>query len=178
MHLPKELIERKNELMLALRREMNGAVAGSMRDGGIEYSLNFGVSVPTIRAIAARYAGDDELAAEVWKSGVRELRLAALFIATPGLLTAEWWVAMVENYELAENYVWSLSRGEKELKEVVGRLKGSERLLDRYILLLGYARRYSLFAAEEIEEACRAAEGSGEPSLRRVAENLRICIEE
>ena len=91
MHLSAEIIERKNELLLALRREMNGAVAGSMRDGGIEYGLNFGVSVPTIRSVASRYAGDDELASEVWKSGVRELRLAGLFIATPELLAEEAW---------------------------------------------------------------------------------------
>ncbi len=177
MHLSAEIIERKNELLLTLRREMNGAVAGSMRDGGIEYGLNFGVSVPTIRSVASRYAGDNELASEVWKSGVRELRLAGLFIATPELLAEESWSGAVDTFEVAENYVWSLSRSEAALRSVVARLAGSARILDRYMTLLAYARRAHWFSAEEVERACREAECSSEPALQRVAENLRIILE-
>ena len=177
MHLSAEIIERKNELLLALRREMNGAVAGSMRDGGIEYGLNFGVSVPTIRSVASRYAGDDELASEVWKSGVRELRLAGLFIATPELLAEEAWSGAVDTFEVAENYVWSLSRSEAALRSVVARLAGSDRLMDRYMTLMAYARKPQWFPVEEVERACSEAEHRTEPALQRVAENLRIRLE-
>lgn len=177
MHLSAELIERKNELLLALRREMNGAVAGSMRDGGIEYGLNFGVSVPTIRSVASRYAGDDELASEVWKSGVRELRLAGLFIATPELLAEEAWSGAVDTFEVAENYVWSLSRSEESLRRVVERLMSGDELLSRYMVLLSFARKPRLFPADIVESLCSAAECNESPALRRVAENLRICLE-
>ena len=40
-------------LLGKLRREMNGAVAESMQRGEGGYGLNYGVSIPTIRAIAA-----------------------------------------------------------------------------------------------------------------------------
>lgn len=178
MHLPAELVERKNDLLLTLRREMNGAVAGSMHDGGIDYSLNFGVSIPTIRTVAKRYAGDDELAAVAWQSGVRELRLAALFMATPDLLAGVEWTEGVDTYELAENYIWSLSRSADALTAVVSRLSASVRLLDRYMTLLAYARKAQWFAPETVEAACRAAEQSGEPALQRVVENIRITLEE
>lgn len=178
MHLSAELIERKNELLLALRREMNGAVAGSMRDGGIEYGLNFGVSVPTIRSVATRYAGDDELASEVWRSNVRELRLAGLFIASPACLADEAWSGAVDTMEIAENYIWSLSRSDEALCEVVARLSKSRLTLDCYMTLLAYARRPHLFLSECVERACVAAEQSEEPALRRAAENLRIRLEE
>lgn len=177
MHLSAELVERKNELLLALRREMNGAVAGSMRDGGINYGLNFGVSVPTIRSVAARYAGDDELASEVWKSSVRELRLAGLFIATPQRLVGDAWSGAVDTMEIAENYIWSLSRSEEALREVVGRLSRSLLPFNRYMILLAYARRPHLFPREEVERACVSAEQSGVAALQRAAENLRICLE-
>ena len=49
-------------LLGELRREMNGAVVDSMREKGIEYALSYGVSIPTVRALARQYAPDDELA--------------------------------------------------------------------------------------------------------------------
>ena len=41
-------------LLGELRREMNGAVAESMQRGEGGYGLNYGVSIPAIRAIAGR----------------------------------------------------------------------------------------------------------------------------
>ena len=70
-------------LLGELRREMNGAVVDSMREKGIEYALSYGVSIPTIRALARQYAPDDELARLLYQQQVRELQLAALTIASP-----------------------------------------------------------------------------------------------
>lgn len=64
-----------------LRVEMNGAVSASMRESGVSYRLNYGVSLPTIRDIASEYRGDYELSCELYRSQVRELRLSAVFIA-------------------------------------------------------------------------------------------------
>ena len=44
-------------LLGELRREMNGAVVESMQRGEGGYGLNYGVSIPTIRAIAGRVKG-------------------------------------------------------------------------------------------------------------------------
>ena len=42
-------------LLGRLKKEMNGAVAEAMQRRGLNYPLNYGVSVPTIRSIAGEY---------------------------------------------------------------------------------------------------------------------------
>ena len=49
-----DLTSRMVYLLGELRREMNGAVADSMRYYGTRYGLNYGVSLPTIRTIASK----------------------------------------------------------------------------------------------------------------------------
>lgn len=93
-------------LLGELRREMNGAVVDSMREKGIEYALSYGVSIPTIRALARQYAPDDELARLLYQQQVRELQLAALSIASPESITADelpFWAKAVTTVEMAEN---------------------------------------------------------------------------
>lgn len=93
-------------LLGELRREMNGAVVDSMREKGIEYALSYGVSIPTIRALARQYAPDDELARLLYQQQVRELQLAALSIASPENVTEEelpFWAKAVTTVEMAEN---------------------------------------------------------------------------
>lgn len=83
--------EKVAALLRRLRIEMNGAVAGGMSDyggPGREYGLNYGVSLPTIREVAQAYAPDQELAEALWRQDVRELKLAALFVAAPAEMTA------------------------------------------------------------------------------------------
>lgn len=79
-------------LMRRLRIEMNGAVSASMTErAGKEYGLNYGVSLPTIRDVIndEGYAPDHELAAVLWRQDIREMKLAALFVEDPALVSAE-----------------------------------------------------------------------------------------
>lgn len=103
-------------LLGELRREMNGAVADSMRYHGKDYGLNYGVSIPTIRAIARAQGCDDALARYLYVQQVRELRLASLHIADPALLTVEdsgFWGDGIVNSEVAEEAAFAfLSRAE------------------------------------------------------------------
>ena len=101
-------------LLGRLRREMNGAVADSMRYYGKDYGLNYGVSIPTIRARARAEGCDDALARYLYLQQVRELRLAALHIADPALLSsdqARFWAEGIINSEVAEEAAFAfLSR--------------------------------------------------------------------
>jgi len=73
------------ELTTQLRREMNGAVSGTMRklDPNSQRKINFGVSLPTIRQICTKYEKDHALAEELRGHDVREWWLAAAYIDTP-----------------------------------------------------------------------------------------------
>ena len=45
-----------------MRKQMNGAVADAMFYYGTRYGLNYGVSLPTVREMAAEAGKDHELA--------------------------------------------------------------------------------------------------------------------
>lgn len=76
-------------LLGRLRREMNGAVVEAMERAGVKGVLNYGVSIPTIRAIAAETGRDHAFARFLYLQQVRELRMAALSIADPGSVTPD-----------------------------------------------------------------------------------------
>ena len=109
------------QLLGALRKEMNGAVADSMYYYGDYYGLNYGVSLPTVRSRAVAVGKDHEFAKYLYKQQVRELRLAALHIADATLVDckeAEFWAEGVINSEIAEEMAFALLRHTKELSSI------------------------------------------------------------
>lgn len=98
-------------LLGELRRERNGAVADAMCLCGKPYGLNYGVSLPTLRRIARAETSDHDFARYLYVQDVRELRLAALYIAQPERVTmdeAEFWAAGIVNSEVAEEASFAL----------------------------------------------------------------------
>lgn len=106
--------EKMVALMRRLKIEMNGAVTDAMREygGGTPgYGLNYGVSLPTIRDVAREYAPDHELGLALWRQDVREMKLAALFVADPMQVAAaqmEAWASDWRVPELAEQCAMQL----------------------------------------------------------------------
>lgn len=98
-------------LLGELRRERNGAVADAMCLCGKPYGLNYGVSLPTLRRIARAETPDHDFARYLYVQDVRELRLAALYIAQPEHVTADeadFWAAGIINSEVAEEASFAL----------------------------------------------------------------------
>lgn len=98
-------------LLGELRRERNGAVADAMCLCGKPYGLNYGVSLPTLRRIARAETPDHDFARYLYVQDVRELRLAALYIAQPERVTADeadFWAAGIVNSEVAEEASFAL----------------------------------------------------------------------
>lgn len=94
-----------------LRTSMNGVVADSMRDKGIEYKINWGVSLPRIKEIATNYAGRHDLAERLWAQGARETMIMAALIAPEDRFEEKLafeWVRDVNNIELAEQLSMNL----------------------------------------------------------------------
>lgn len=88
-----------------LRLSMNGVVSESMREKGIGYRLNFGVSLPQIKEIASKLEKDSNLAIALWKEDVREYKmLAALLYPADEFQPdmADLWVSQIEYPDLAE----------------------------------------------------------------------------
>lgn len=94
-----------------LRLAMNGIVSTSMREKGMNYKMNFGVSLPQLREIANKYKKDTLLAEALWQEDVRELKILAALLYpienfTPEL--AESWVLSSPNQEIIEQLSFHL----------------------------------------------------------------------
>lgn len=130
-------------LLGELRREMNGAVADAMRYYGKRYGLNYGVSLPTIRAIAATEPRNNDLALYLFKQDVRELRLAALHIAEPSKFaeTQGSWREGITTSEIAEELAFALLSKVESFNEVYADWASSEQEFVAYAALMAAARR-------------------------------------
>lgn len=129
-------------LLGELRRERNGAVADAMCLCGKPYGLNYGVSLPTLRRIARAETSDHDFARYLYVQDVRELRLAALYIAQPERVTmdeAAFWAAGIINSEVAEEASFALLSRVGVLPELF-RSWITASLLLQYAALLAAAR--------------------------------------
>ena len=93
------------------RREMNGAVVGSMRYYGAEYGLNYGVSLPTLRQLAIGEGKEHKYAQYLYQQQVREIQLIALWVAEPERIThdeLDFWARGIINSEIAEEASFAL----------------------------------------------------------------------
>ena len=129
-------------LLGALRREMNGAVADAMSYYGTRYGLNYGVSLPTIRSIAAKEERNNSLALYLYKQDVRELRLAALHIAEPQSFAddEDEWMEGISTSEIAEEMAFALLRHTDNLPALYSRWSRSEKELQAYAVVMAVAR--------------------------------------
>ena len=88
-----------------LRRSMNGVIAASMREKGLDYRMNFGVDIRRIKQISLKYAQDKTLAEILWKEDVREMKILATMLYPSGELlmeTANRWVRGISQQEIRE----------------------------------------------------------------------------
>ncbi len=104
-------------LLAKMRRQMNGQLSESLQNAlpaAERYGLNFGVSLPTLRQIARSAGHDHAFARFLYRQDVRELRLAALWIADPALLTPGelpcWVVSSMPSEQIEEAAFALLSR--------------------------------------------------------------------
>ena len=65
-----ETLEKLKEIKRSFRLLMNGETSKYMRENGINYHLNWGVALTDLRKMAEEYAGNDELAIELWKENI------------------------------------------------------------------------------------------------------------
>ena len=159
-------------LLGELRREMNGAVAESMQRGEGGYGLNYGVSIPAIRAIAGRVGTDHAFARFLYRQDVRELRMAALTIADPASVTPdnvdEWFVGRMPEELIEELALRLLSRcGRPVLDTLCGRWLRAGSGAERYAALMALARaRVQEFDAAAVVEAVPDAVAACPDDLR------------
>ena len=89
-----------------LRLAMNGVVSSSMRNKGVDYKMNFGVDVPRLKGIAAKYEANAALAEELWVQDVRELKILSTMLYPVDQFTeakANEWANEIVSQEIREH---------------------------------------------------------------------------
>ena len=103
--------QKVKEIKQSFRLQMDGSVAQAMRDKGLDYHLNWGVSLVDLRQMAKEYGKDYELAIELWKENIRECKILATMIMPAERMLPEIvdiWVEQTQEVEIAEQAAFNL----------------------------------------------------------------------
>ncbi|MCD8193814.1 MAG: DNA alkylation repair protein, partial [Tannerellaceae bacterium] len=133
-------------IRIQLRRSMDGIVSTSMRRQGIDYKMNFGVSLQNIRAIAGSYTKDAGLAQLLWKEEVREMKILATLLYPHEEFTAalaRQWVEEIPFQEIAEQLAGNLLQFLPDAPLLAGEWIRSEK---EYVSVTGFLVYTRLFS--------------------------------
>lgn len=106
-----EILEIRRGLIARFNRERNGAVVDAIDSRVTKELFSYGVSLPTIKSVVAPYKGKHELALELYKSNIRELKIASFYIDDPAQVRIEQvllWSETLTTLELVENITFAL----------------------------------------------------------------------
>jgi len=107
----KSIQDKVKEIKQSFRQMMDGAVAQSMRSKGLDYHLNWGATLPRLRAMADDLGKDYHLAIALWKENVRECKILASMMMPPEEILPEVvdiWMEQTETVEIAEQAAFNL----------------------------------------------------------------------
>jgi hypothetical protein len=101
----KETEKQFQHLLKVIKSRKNGEVSDTMNQKGINYKLNWGVSLIELRQIAKGVKPDHVLALKLWNKQWRETLILATLLDEPDTVTEEqmdFWTKTFENIEIAE----------------------------------------------------------------------------
>lgn len=130
-------------LLGRVRKQMNGAVSESMASHGQNYGLNYGVSIATLREIAATETKDYGFAKYLYQQQVRELKLLATHLAEPERLDTHefpFWSRGIANAELAEELAFALLSKIYDINSLMGVWSTESNEMVAYAALMAAAR--------------------------------------
>jgi 3-methyladenine DNA glycosylase AlkD len=93
------------KILHTIRLYKNGEVAANLKSRGINYKMNWGVSIMDLRKIAADFSPSHLLALKLWNKQWRETMILATLLDEPGKVTEQqmdFWTKSFENSEIAE----------------------------------------------------------------------------
>ena len=104
------------KILTLIQSRKNGDVSTSMKNNGIEYKVNWGVSVIDLREISKTFQKNHLLALKLWNKQWRETMILATLVDQPAEVTEEqmdFWTRSFTNTEIAEQAsanLWAYSK--------------------------------------------------------------------
>ncbi|MDD3079489.1 MAG: DNA alkylation repair protein [Paludibacter sp.] len=173
--LDNEIVEIKQKIKLS----MNGVVADQMKESGIRYKQNFGVSVVRLREIAAEYSPDTDLAKRLWMSGIREAMILSTLLQPAGEMTqkdAKLLILEMDNSELVEQSTMNLLRKLSFAKDLVLDCMNSE---EKWVIMTCFmlaVRVYTDFNTEELMKIVDAAVMNASNPEVNIYKTAALCL--
>jgi 3-methyladenine DNA glycosylase AlkD len=99
------------DIRIRCRQAMNGMVSTSMRKWGLDYKVNFGLTIQQIKDVSKRYSPDASLAETLWIENTRELKIMGTLLYPVDKYreeTADKWVQEITNQEIREQICFNL----------------------------------------------------------------------
>lgn len=109
--MTEETSTRIRQIKQEFRLMMNGEASRSMREKGLDYHLNWGVSFMDLKKMAGEIGQDYELAIELWKENIRECKILATLLMPPDKMpieVARIWMEQTHSQEMAEMQAFNL----------------------------------------------------------------------
>ena len=106
-----DLNQQIKEIKQSFRLMMDGVVAASMRNKGANYKLNWGATLPRLKAKADEIGQNYDLAIALWKENVRECKILATMLMPADKMLPEVvdiWMEQTDSQEIAEQASFNL----------------------------------------------------------------------
>ena len=109
--MTEDIQQQLRDIKQSFRLMMDGTVAQSMREKGVDYHLNWGATLPRLREKAAEIGQNYDLAIALWKENIRECKILATMVMPANEILPEVvdiWMEQTETVEVAEQAAMNL----------------------------------------------------------------------
>lgn len=99
------------EIKQSFRQMMDGSIAQSMREKGVDYHLNWGATILRLHEKAGEIGKNYDLAIALWKENIRECKILATMVMPPDEILPEVvdiWMEQTDRIEIAEQAALNL----------------------------------------------------------------------
>lgn len=106
-----DIAQQVKEIKQSFRQMMDGMVASSMRQKGLDYKLNWGATLPRLKEKADEIGKNYDLAIALWKENVRECKILATMLMPADKILPEVvdiWMEQIDSQEIAEQAAFNL----------------------------------------------------------------------
>lgn len=176
-----------NNIKKELHANMNGIASAYMRQNGPAYRLNWGIELPRLKAIAAEFEPNHQVAQRLWQEDVRESRILATLLMPAENFDIELcrlWAEQIPNAEIAQMAVMNLFARLPYAADLAFQwLAGNREMLQLCGLLL--VTRLLINGADitpdaknEVVDQARSLLTSPNLHVRKAAQNTLLRLEE
>lgn len=169
-----DISETVREIKRSFRLLMNGVTSQSMRQKGVDYKINWGVSLPDLQKMAQQYGKCYKLAIALWQENIRECKILATLIMPPEEMDealAEKWIGEINSQDLAEMVCFNLFQHLHHAADLSYKWMKSNREIEQ---MCGYLILSRLFMKGENPHGNRIDEFMDEVPLALNSENMGV----